>query len=84
MATTADTEITYLLDSHNQPIKFDGNRATLNAYKFKVLEHIRENKLLPMLLENRAVATDSGDIIVSDPTAAQFILGEYDDLLTDE
>ena len=83
MATTADTEQSFLLDSHNQPIKFDGNRATLKAYVFKCLEYVREHKLFPMLLEHRAVATDSGDIIISDPTAVHFILGEYDDLLTD-
>ena len=45
-----------LLDRFNQPIKYDGNLATLAGLGEDVLEALQRQRLFPPLFANRAVA----------------------------
>ena len=68
-----------LLDRFNQPIKYDGNPASLAGLGEDVLEALQRQRLFLPLFANRAVAKPDGKMVVADRDSALFVNGTYDD-----
>ena len=68
-----------LLDRFNQPIRYNGNPATLAGLAEDIVEALRRQRLFQPLFANRAVAKPDGKMVVADRDSALFVNGTYDD-----